>query len=185
LQHRQTYRGRTNRQFNTAHRVEPFRTSTAFRRAVWLERFELLSPTGLRFERLARASSGTTSGYAAGKITYFVAVRAAFDATVCDFQPIDFIGLSPPQTLWNRTCMQARRQIRTKRRWRMPPMDSTFDIFKVTSDGPLWVEAVTGLEKAKERMAHLALTSPEEYFIHSQDNGVVAKQTQEYLEEIT
>lgn len=64
-------------------------------------------------------------------------------------------------------------------------MDSTFDIFKITSDGPLWVEAVQGLEKAKERMAHLALTSSEEYFIHSQDSGVVAKQTQEYLEEIT
>ena len=31
---------------------------------------------------------------------------------------------------------------------RMPPMDSTFDIFKVTSDGPLWVEAVQGLEKS-------------------------------------
>jgi hypothetical protein len=80
--------------------------------------------------------------------------------------------------------MQARRELRTTKR-RMPPMDSTFDIFKVTSDGPLWVEAVQGLEKAKERMAHLALTSSEEYFIHSQDNGVVAKQTQEYLEEIT
>jgi len=64
-------------------------------------------------------------------------------------------------------------------------MDSTFDIFKVTSGGPLWVEAVEGLEKAKERMAQLALTSPGEYFIHSQDNGVVAKQTREYLEEIT
>jgi len=62
-------------------------------------------------------------------------------------------------------------------------MDSTFDIFKVTSDGPLWVEAVQGLEKAKERMAHLALTSPDEYFIHSQEQGVVAKQTQEFVEE--
>ena len=64
-------------------------------------------------------------------------------------------------------------------------MDSTFDIFKVTSDGPLWVEAVRGLERGKERMADLALTSTGEYFLHSQDNGVVAKQTQEYLEEIT
>jgi len=63
-------------------------------------------------------------------------------------------------------------------------MGSTFDIFKVTSEGALWVEAVQGLEKAKERMAHLALTSPGEYFIHSQDIGVVAKQTQDYLEEM-
>ena len=62
-------------------------------------------------------------------------------------------------------------------------MDSTFDIFKITSDGPPWVEAVQGLEKAKERMAHLALTSPGEYFIHSQEQGVVVKQTQEFVEE--
>jgi hypothetical protein len=62
-------------------------------------------------------------------------------------------------------------------------MDSTFDIFKVTSDGPLWVEAVQGLEKAKEQMARLALTSPGEYFIHSQDYGVVAKTPQAFLGE--
>ena len=63
-------------------------------------------------------------------------------------------------------------------------MGSTFDIFRVTSDGPLWVEAIHGLREAKERMAHLALTSPGEYFIHSQEEGVIAKQTQEFLEEI-
>ena len=64
-------------------------------------------------------------------------------------------------------------------------MDSIYDIFKVTSDGPLWVEAVQGLQRAKERMAHLGLTSPGEYFIHAQGEGVIAKQTQEFLEEIT
>jgi len=63
-------------------------------------------------------------------------------------------------------------------------MDSIFDIFKVTSDGPLWVEAVTGLERAKEQMARVALSSPGEYFIYSQEEGVIAKQTQEFLEEI-
>jgi CheY-like chemotaxis protein len=47
-------------------------------------------------------------------------------------------------------------------------MGSTFDIFEITPDGPLWVEAVTGLREAKERMARLALTFPGEYFIHSQ-----------------
>lgn len=62
-------------------------------------------------------------------------------------------------------------------------MGSTFDIFKVTSEGPLWVEAVHGLEKAKKQMARLALSSPGEYFIHSQEQGVVAKQPQEFLEE--
>ena len=68
-------------------------------------------------------------------------------------------------------------------------MGSTFDIFKVTSDGPLWVEAVRGLERAKARMADLALTSPGEYFVHCQDQGVIAKQSakqsQEFLEEIS
>jgi hypothetical protein len=34
-------------------------------------------------------------------------------------------------------------------------------------------------------MAHLALTSPGEYFIHSQEEGVIAKQTEESLEELT
>jgi len=53
----------------------------------------------------------------AEKITYLSAIRAAFDATACDFQPIHFTGLTPPQALWNRTCMQARRELR---RWRMP-----------------------------------------------------------------
>jgi hypothetical protein len=64
-------------------------------------------------------------------------------------------------------------------------MDSTFDIFKITSDGPLWIEAVPGLERAKARMADLALTSPGEYFIHCQGQGVIAKQSQEFLEEIS
>jgi len=64
-------------------------------------------------------------------------------------------------------------------------MDSTFDIFKITSDGPLWIEAVPGLEGAKARMSDLALTSPGEYFIHCQGQGVVAKQSQELLEEIS
>jgi len=63
-------------------------------------------------------------------------------------------------------------------------MDSIYDIFKVTSNGPLWIEAVPGLERAKEQMAYLVLTSPGEYFIHSQEHGVIAKQTQEFLEEI-
>ena len=60
---------------------------------------------------------------------------------------------------------------------------STFDIFKVTSDGPLWVEAVQGLEKLR-REARLALTSPGEYFIHSQERGVISKQTQQLSEGI-
>lgn len=61
---------------------------------------------------------------------------------------------------------------------------STFDIFKETSDGPVWVEAIQGLGEAKERMALLVLTTPGEYFIHSQGEGVVAKQSQEFFEEM-
>ena len=57
-------------------------------------------------------------------------------------------------------------------------VSSTFDIFKETSDGPVWVEAIHGLGEAKERMAHLVLISPAEYFIHSQLDGVVARQSQ-------
>jgi hypothetical protein len=34
-------------------------------------------------------------------------------------------------------------------------------------------------------MARLALASPGEYFVYSQEQGVVAKQTQEFLEEIS
>jgi hypothetical protein len=61
-------------------------------------------------------------------------------------------------------------------------MGSIFDIFKATPDGPLWVEAVEGLTEAKERMAHLALTSPGEYFIHSQEKGIVARQVEEWAD---
>jgi len=57
-------------------------------------------------------------------------------------------------------------------------MDSTFDIFKATVGGPVWVEAVQGLREAKERMAQLAWTSPGEYFIHSQEKGIVARQAE-------
>jgi hypothetical protein len=60
-------------------------------------------------------------------------------------------------------------------------MGSTFDIFEITPDGPLWVEVVTGLREAKERMARLALTFPGEYFIHSQGN-VVAQQAREWAD---
>jgi hypothetical protein len=63
-------------------------------------------------------------------------------------------------------------------------VDSTFDIFRVTSKGPLWVEAILGLREAKERMALLVLSSPGEYFIHSQGEGVVVKTDREFPEEI-
>jgi hypothetical protein len=61
-------------------------------------------------------------------------------------------------------------------------MGSTFDIFKLLPDGPLWITAVQGLKEAKERMARMALISPGEYFIHSQERGVVGRQPQEWAE---
>jgi hypothetical protein len=61
-------------------------------------------------------------------------------------------------------------------------MGSTFDIFKITPGGPLWVEAVQGLREAEERMDRLALTFPGEYFIHSQGKGIVAKLPREWAD---
>ena len=63
-------------------------------------------------------------------------------------------------------------------------MGSTCDIFKVTPDGPLWIEAVQGLREAKERMARLALISPGEYFIHLQGERIVAVTAQEWADVI-
>jgi hypothetical protein len=118
------------------------------------------------------------------KLPAIVTVRSKFAATVWNVwnsQPVDFTGQTPPQTLWNRTCKQER----VEAVGGDATMRSTFDIFKVTSEGPLWVDAVHGLEEAKERMGRLALTSPGEYFIHSQEQGIVAQQTQEFSEEIS
>ncbi len=60
-------------------------------------------------------------------------------------------------------------------------MDSTFDIFKVRPGGALrMITTVVGLREAKVRMARVALTSPGEYFIYSEEKGVVARQSQEW-----
>jgi hypothetical protein len=54
-------------------------------------------------------------------------------------------------------------------------MDSKFDIFRRLPNGhPLWIDAVKGLEQAKEKMALEAANAPGEYFIFSEGN-VVAK----------
>jgi hypothetical protein len=122
------------------------------------------------------------------KLPAIVAVPSTFEATVCDFQTIDFIRLTFARSLVESDMHRNRQrtqQIRMKHSMEDATMGSIFDIFKVTSDGPLWVEAVHGLEKARERMARLALTSPGEYFIHSQEQGIVAKEGQECLEGIT
>jgi hypothetical protein len=63
-------------------------------------------------------------------------------------------------------------------------MRSAFDIFKVLSDGPLWVSAAQSLREAKERMARFVLVSPGEYFIRSEQEVVVATQSQDWAEVI-
>jgi hypothetical protein len=70
------------------------------------------------------------------------------------------------------------------RRLKEARVNSTFDIFKVVAEGPLWIMDVRGLREAKERMVHLVLTSPGEYFIYSQEEGVVARQSHEWADGI-
>lgn len=43
-------------------------------------------------------------------------------------------------------------------------MGSTFDIFKLTADGGVWVTAALDLPEAERRMARFGLVSPGEYF---------------------
>ena len=55
-------------------------------------------------------------------------------------------------------------------------MDSMFDIFKRLPDGaPVWIVAVRGRTEAEKQMALEAANSPGEYFVYSQEEGLVAK----------
>jgi hypothetical protein len=44
------------------------------------------------------------------------------------------------------------------------------------------ITTVVGLREAKVRMARLALTSPGEYFIYSEEKGVVARQSRDWAD---
>src|SRR5258708_8544406 len=46
-----------------------------------------------------------------------------------------------------------------------------FDIFKVESSGPRWMEVAADLERAKARVKILAASSPGEYIIANQKTG--------------
>ena len=63
-------------------------------------------------------------------------------------------------------------------------MGSTFDIFKVRHGTSLRITTVAGLREAKVQMARFAVFSPGEYFIQSQEKGVVARQSQEWADVI-
>jgi len=46
-------------------------------------------------------------------------------------------------------------------------LEATYDIFRKTSEkDATWVEAVTGLERAKKRMLRLASTTPGAYLLY-------------------
>ena len=57
-------------------------------------------------------------------------------------------------------------------------MSCKFDVFKrdLTGD-PIWMDAVEGLEEAKERMNRFAEDSPGQYFIYSEERGIVLNAT--------
>lgn len=45
-------------------------------------------------------------------------------------------------------------------------MDVTYDIFKgVPDEGPIWIEAIQGLDNARARLARLVETRPDDYFV--------------------
>ena len=51
-------------------------------------------------------------------------------------------------------------------------MKLTYDIFrKLPSGGPIWIEAVQGLELARIRLSSLMRTHPSEYFVYDQSSG--------------
>ena len=57
----------------------------------------------------------------------------------------------------------------------MAPM---FDIFATLPDGsPLWLEAVEGLDEARQRLSRLAQARPGIYFIYSEKTGGVVERT--------
>jgi hypothetical protein len=53
-----------------------------------------------------------------------------------------------------------------------------FDLFKKDLLGtPLWIEAAQDLETAKARMSELAVCSPAEYFVFSQESQSIVSST--------
>ena len=62
-------------------------------------------------------------------------------------------------------------------------MRSTLDIFRRLRDGqPEWVEAVEGMDQAKESLIRLSSNSPAEYFIYSVADQAVVVNSNEATE---
>jgi hypothetical protein len=57
-------------------------------------------------------------------------------------------------------------------------MSCKFDVFKRDLNGhPIWMGAVEGLKEAKEWMNRFAEDSPGQYFIYSEEKGIVLNAT--------
>jgi hypothetical protein len=60
----------------------------------------------------------------------------------------------------------------------MNEMELMFDIFATLPDGsPLWLEAVEGLDQARERLNIFVRSRPGAYFIYSEKTGGVVERT--------
>jgi hypothetical protein len=62
-------------------------------------------------------------------------------------------------------------------------MDATYDIFKYQPEGPIWIEAVSGLQNIKQRLLFLNETSPGEYFAYGFREGRIIEQISSELME--
>jgi hypothetical protein len=53
-------------------------------------------------------------------------------------------------------------------------MTGTYDIFsRVSNSGPIWVEAVQGLENARKRVMKLCETHPGDYFVFDSSTATI------------
>ena len=52
-------------------------------------------------------------------------------------------------------------------------MKVTYDIFRKLPGGPVWIEAVQGLEHARMRLANLIETRPGDYFVYDASSAKI------------
>ena len=52
-------------------------------------------------------------------------------------------------------------------------MKVTYDIFRKLPGGPIWIEAVQGLEHAKARLTNLIQARPGDYFVYDASSSKV------------
>lgn len=76
-----------------------------------------------------------------------------------------------------RPCPAGDRPIVKPREEELSGSEPVFDIFKgATTKDALWIEAVTGLSNARERMEKIAKKAPGQYFVFSSENhSIVAR----------